>query len=311
MNAEIFAEWLRRQRYHVVRTPSSYWYQAGSRVYQAFPYHWVIEPNEAELRKVLVENRAIALRHSTPVSAPHGKISYHVVYTQAEYDLEDLDRRSRQNIRRGLKNCHVESITLQQLAEEGWYLEVDTAERQNRQTEWEKTTWRKRCLAAADLPGFEAWGAFVNGKLVATLLVVQIDDWVEYISQQCLQGYLNDRVNNALCFTVTQAVLSRPNINNVFYTLQSLDAPPSVDEFKFRMGFTPRPVRQRVVFHPWFTTLVNSVFHKLVIQLQKRNASNRILTKADGIFRFYHSGNIPLNQQEWPKCLEPYREELI
>ena len=49
MNAEIFAEWLRRQGHSVVRTTSSYWYDKSSRVYQAFPYHWIIQPTEEEL----------------------------------------------------------------------------------------------------------------------------------------------------------------------------------------------------------------------------------------------------------------------
>ena len=37
MNSETFAEWLRRQGHRVYRTASSYWYEAGPRVLQAFP----------------------------------------------------------------------------------------------------------------------------------------------------------------------------------------------------------------------------------------------------------------------------------
>ena len=50
MNAEIFAEWLRRQGMQVHRTDSTFWCEASSRAYQAFPYHWVIQPAEAKLR---------------------------------------------------------------------------------------------------------------------------------------------------------------------------------------------------------------------------------------------------------------------
>ena len=73
MNAEIFAEWLRRQGYRVVRTASSYWFEVSARVYQAFPYHWVIEPSEEELSRLLTEHHAIALRYSTPVNAHRAK----------------------------------------------------------------------------------------------------------------------------------------------------------------------------------------------------------------------------------------------
>jgi hypothetical protein len=311
MNAETFAEWLQRQGYKVVRSPCSFWYEASPRVYQAFPYHWIIDPPEAELQSLLKNNKALALRYSSPAESPEGCISYHAVYTQPEYTLDHLDRRTRQNVRRGLSNCRVLPIPFEQLAEEGWILEADTTERQRRQTEWNQAAWRRRCLSAADLPGFEAWGAFRENKLVASLLLVQIDDWVEYISQQCLQECLNDRVNNALCFSVTQKVVSRQEIQGVFYTLQSLDAPASIDEFKFRMGFTARLVRQRVVFHPWLAPLANSLSHQLLVRLRRRNPASRFLAKAEGVFRFYRSGKLPVAQQEWPEILADQQEEFL
>jgi hypothetical protein len=79
MTPEIFAEWFRRQGHRVVRTESSYWYEASRRVYQAFPYHWMIEPGEDELHDLLTKQHAIALRYSTPLQRHLGYISYHAV----------------------------------------------------------------------------------------------------------------------------------------------------------------------------------------------------------------------------------------
>jgi len=292
MNADIFAEWLRRQGHQVIRTESSYWYEASSRVFQAFPYHWVIQPLEAELSSLLRQHKAIALRYSTPVECPVGRISYHAVYDELDYTLEGLDRRSRQNVRTGLANCRVEPITLDRLAREGWLLEMDTSDRQGRQSQFEEATWRQRYLAAADLPGFEAWGALVDGCLVASLLSFQMGDCCELISQQCQRRYLSARVNNALTFIVTQAMAERPEIHSIFYTLQSLDAPPSVDDFKFRMGYRAKAVRQRVVFHPWLRPLATRSSHNLLAWAQRRLPGNPTLAKAEGMVRFYLQGNV-------------------
>jgi hypothetical protein len=73
MNAEAFAEWLRRQGHHVVRTASCYWYDVGPRVYQAFPYHWIVDPVEDELIEVFRKGIAIALRYSTALDGPFGQ----------------------------------------------------------------------------------------------------------------------------------------------------------------------------------------------------------------------------------------------
>lgn len=311
MNAEVFAEWLRCQGFRVARTPSSYWFEASPHTYQAFPYHWTIQPSESELRDFLRESRAIALRYSTPASSPLGCISYHAVYEQPTYSIEGLDRRSRQNVRAGLANCQVEPIPFERMAEEGWTLETDTANRQGRQVTITKEAWRKRYMAAADLPGFEAWGALVDGRLVASLFTIQIEDCCEFISQQCHRDYLNARVNNALTFVVTQTTLSRPGINSIFYTLQSLDAPASVDEFKFRMGYSAKPVRQRVALHPWFAPFVNQFTYSALVRLLRFAPENYFLAKGEGMLRMYLQGRHPLEQQNWPECLTQSKTKLV
>ena len=156
MNAEVFAEWLRRQGYRVIRTPSSYWFEASSRVYQAFPYHWVIEPSERELNDLLLQQNAIALRYSTPLTVPQGKVSYHVVCEDPAYDLPLLPRQTRQNVRKGLEYAHVEPIPLPRLATEGWRLRLDTLNRQGREAAESEAWWHRLCMSAEDLPGFEA-----------------------------------------------------------------------------------------------------------------------------------------------------------
>ena len=72
MNAETFAEWMRRQGHHVFRTASSYWYDAGPRVLQAFPYHWLITPDEKEIRDLMLRHGIAAVRYSTPLDFPDG-----------------------------------------------------------------------------------------------------------------------------------------------------------------------------------------------------------------------------------------------
>jgi len=305
---KIFAMWLENQGFRVEETASSFWYEASYRVYQAFPYHWLIEPTENELSRFLIQKKAIALRYSTPVESTAGCISYHVTYDEPHYSLENLDRRSRQNIRKGLRKFSVRKISFERLADEGWLLQKDTQERQGRKGDFDVESWRKRCLTAEQLPGFEAWGAIVGNRLAASLLTFQMGDCCEMLSQQCHSDFLRDRVNNALAYVVTETMIERPAIKSVFYTLQSLDAPESVDEFKFRMGYRAVPVRQRVVFHPWTESFVDRYGQGIVTKMRQKYAYNQLYSRAEGMLRFYRQGNMPLSKQEWPDCLSAYTE---
>ena len=311
MKVENFAEWLRKNGHTVIQTQSSYWYDAGPRVMQAFPYHWLIAPEADELRTLLVKHNLLALRFSCPLDSPEGMISYHAVYEEPDYTLELLDRRSRQNVNKGLNHCTVEPIPFQRLADEGWQLENDTLDRQAREGRHDEKSWKNLCLAAAEIPGFEAWGALVNGKLAASMLTFQQSDCCEMLYQQCRREYLNERVNNALTYTVTQTMIRRSGIKSIFYALHSLDAPPNVDEYKFRMNFRAKPVRQRVVFHPLISLFANNVSFKLVDALQKKNQKSHTFAKAKGMLKFHLQGKLPLDKQTWPLQLEPERESIL
>jgi hypothetical protein len=305
MSSEIFAEWLRRQGHRVVRTTSSYWYDQGPRVYQAFPYHWLIEPSREELQNFLHKYKAIGLRYSTPVSAPFGKLSYHVICEQTSFIWESLPRKVRQDIRKGNEYATIEQIPISRLATEGWDLRFDTLVRQGREKAENQAWWQRLCTAAEDLPGFDAWGALHEGQLVSSLLAFTCDECYTFLYQQSATVHLKFGINNALFYKATTEALNRKDISQVFVALHSLDASPDVDKFKFRMGFEARPVRQRVVFHSLLSPLFNKVSYGIVKQLALWNQSNPSLAKVKGFLSFYLQDRVPISEQP---CPEPLKE---
>jgi hypothetical protein len=304
MTPEVFAEWFRRQGYRVVQTKSSYWVEFGPRVYQAFPYHWVIKPEQVELNMLMYTQKALGLRYSTSLDFPEGCISYHAVYENSNYNLDKLGKWTRKNVQRGLKNCKVEPITFDYLAEYGYILQVDTLKRQGRKIELEKSTWNTLCISAKELPGFTAWGAFVNKQLAASVITFEIEDYGYMLYQQCNRRFLADHVNNALAFVVSQALIHDKGLKSILYGLHSLDAPSSVDEFKFRMGYIARPVRQRIVFHPIVAPIFNRLTHTVIKGFVKLQPGNPFLAKAEGMIRFYLEGKKPLDKQNIPSVLD-------
>ncbi len=310
MNPETYIEWLRRQGHRIYRTENSFWYDAGPRVLQAFPYHWLIKPSEQEIRKLMIGKGIISLRYSTPLEAPEGMASYHVVL-RSPYTLEMLRSQARNGIKKGMSLCQVERISFERLADEGWNLQQDTLDRQGRLSSMTQAEWQHLCQAASDLDGFEAWAAVVQGELAAAQITVQVDDTFCIPIAASHRKFLNNHVNNVLFFTTSSNFLSRAGINEIFFCLHSLDAPPSVDEFKFRMGFIPKPVRQRVVFHPWLKPIANRKFHKFLVNLIKRYPENPTLAKAEGMIRFDLKGRLSLIEQEWPEILAEEKSKYL
>jgi hypothetical protein len=310
MTPEVYAEWMRRQGHRVYKTASSYWYDAGSRVLQAFPYHWLICPSQQEIQRLMLRHGMLSLRYSTPLQFPGGKISYHVGLRNP-YHLEMLKAQSRNGIRRGLARCRIEQISFEKLATEGWALRQDTLERQNRRGTMTQSEWQRMCRGASDLPGFEAWAAVVGGELAAVMVVCQSNKvWqVPYAISQ--RKFLNEHVNNALFYSVSCNLLARAAVEGIFFNVQSLDAPRSVDEFKFRMGLIAQPVRQRVDFHPFLRPFATTTSQRLLAYLSQRDEGNTWTAKSAGMLRFHIEGKRPLAEQHWPDCLAERKQEIL
>jgi hypothetical protein len=311
MDLKTFIEWQRSQGHKIVKTNTMDWVEVSPAIYQAIPYHQLFVPQENEFTLLFKKYGAIGLRYSTPVQSDYGSISYHTIYQGPPYSLNSLSKKARHDISRGLKMSVVEPISLERLATEGWELRHDTLVRQGRVDAETQTWWETLCRSAIELPGFEAWGAIIEGRLVAALLAFTCDNCCSILYQQSRTEFLPFGVNNALTFIFTNEVLKRPCLPWLFYGLHSLDAPASVDEFKFRMGYTAHLVRQRVVFNPLVAPLFNPLTHSLVKKLCKFRPGNPILTKAEGMIRFYLQGKRPLAQQDWPENLINQRESFL
>lgn len=310
MNADVLAQWFEDQGYKVVRTYSSYWCRQGPRIYQAFPYHWLITPKEDELHFLFRDCGAYGLRYSKSLNSGEGKLSYHVVYEGKNYSIEQLPKKARYDVRKGKTIAQVERISFDRLASEGWRLREETLLRQGRRGAESKVWWNRMCHSAGGLPGFEAWAALsFKGELMAALIAFACDDCYSILYQQSLSAYLSYGVNNLLTFVFTNEVLKQPNCHRIFYGLQSLDAPVSVDEFKFRMGYVAKPVRQHVVFHPFVIPMINQVTHSVLRHLHQVFPSIRTWAKTEGMVRFYLEGKRPLNQQTVPAVFQDLQIE--
>jgi hypothetical protein len=303
MTVEIFAEWFRRQGLRVVQTESSYWVEAGPRIFQAFPYHWLICPTQEELDDLLQTHSAVGLRYSTPWDQLEGAASYHVVFTGREYSISALPKKTRPDVRKAMEKASVEPISFARMANEGWRLREETLQRQGRRNAESEAWWQRLCSSADGLPGFEAWATIVDGRLAATLIAYSYQDCCNALYQQSLTKYLPLSVNNALTFGFTIEKLKQPGNPWIFYGLHSLDAPPSVDEFKFHMRYTAKPVRQRVVFHPWLRPMFNPGSYAVIKAGLHIRPGNPVLSKVEGMLRFYLQGRLPIAQQTLPPPL--------
>ena len=190
-------------------------------------------------------------------------------------------------------------------------MQSDTLLRHSREDAQDRAVWEKLILSAIGLEGFEAWGAIHEGVLVASALCFIMDATCSILYQQSRTEHLSNNINNVLAYEITHNMINRSDIHQVFYGLHSLDAPPSVDAFKFRMGYEAKPLRQRILIRPPFSAFINQASHSVLKTIQKIFPHLPLLNKAEGMIRFYLEGKRPLEDQDWPEGLQDKKQQIL
>ena len=288
MEPEVFSEFLMRQGHHVVKTESCYWYDAQPGFYFYFPYHRLINPGQDELDRIFWGQRSIGVRFFAPMDCV-GKESYSIMCSDKHYDITSVDAKyARRQTRRGLESFEIRTLPFRDLATLGNPLNHDTLARQERDPgAWNEQKWREYCEAADGLEGFEAWGAFSDKSLASFMVTFQMEDVFTILHHSSATEYLRFYPNNALVYFVTQLKLSQPDVHAVSYGPQSLDAPESLDTFKFRMGFQKMPMKQAIVFNPLIRPFICGPFHKAVQLAAQARPKSDTFRKLEGVLRFY------------------------
>lgn len=177
-------------------------------------------------------------------------------YAPKPYNLLRLNKKARNQTRRGLENCKVAKIDWDLMIKEGMRVNKSSLSRQKRNAfpnpiYTNENFWVHDCRCSEEFDDIEAWGAFVDNNLAAYCTIQIYDDRGARIrSAMSDTHYLNFYPNNALIFSVTENMLSRPNIEFVTYGGGSSD--PALEHFKKNMGFCKREVCTYLFFSPFY-----------------------------------------------------------
>lgn len=285
MDVDTYAEYLKTRGHKVVQTDSCYWRSEDGFFFASVPSHRLIEPARIEMLKVFFEGKAVGIRYPAPPTSNSDKDSYQIVCSNPSYDFGSLHQKARNQTRRGLENCQVRQIDFDYLADHGEPLIIESFERQGRIRTGNPGAFQRHCNSWKSVEGFEVWGAFIEDELTAFMIVQLLEDFchIEWIYSS--GRYLRAYPNNALVFTVTKEMLSRPGISQVSYGLEPLKSLQGLARFKLRMGYEKRPLKQRVVFNPLLKPFFNRATYPLLAAYAQRQPQSEFWQKVEGVMR--------------------------
>jgi hypothetical protein len=306
MKGRLYAEFMERRGRHVFEGAGCYWYDAGCQMIMSIPYHEEMNPSTQEIRALLRAHKRLGARYLTHRGGLPGGL---YVRPKSPYGISSIDRRARNQVRRGLAQCIVREVEKKELRSQGLRINLDTMERQGRfEHEFgEERPWSRFVDAAYESRGVTVWGAFVGRALAAYVVALTEDRWTHLLYQFSGARWLAEYFpNHALTFGVTKAGMEDPAIDAISYGVAGLVQTEGLHRYKLHHAYQFIPFGYAFVLRPAAHFLLANAVSTWGIRTAHRLRPNAQLFKRIGSV-VEGARSTPLNHLLRPKT-EPAQE---
>jgi len=163
---------------------------------------------------------------------------YRCICNIPDYDISSIkSKNARHNIKRSLKRCTFSKVEYQWLADNGYDVYVNASARYKDFKVESKDVFQNKMLSNSDIPGAEAFGVFVEDKLVAYITLFICGESVRGDIAHFDPAYSNSYPMFALYFNVTQHYLKAGAYKEVDRGSRPLVHETNIDDFLMRIGY--------------------------------------------------------------------------
>jgi hypothetical protein len=246
----VLARFLELRGRRIVKGCGATWYMGAGRFLMSLPYQAVLNPDAAELRRLIRDSGALGARF--PSTALNGLESGIYVLRPGEYDIESVDEKIREQVHRGLNGVYVRPATKSQLLNQGWALNLGTMAREGRyDAEFgDRRRWETFVEAAFACTEISFPAAFRGSRMEGYMVTCREQRWLHILHQMWREEGFHDSPNHALTYTVTKQAAADPELDAVCYGYVPLSGGFSLHEKKLQFGYEMIPHRAVIQLHP-------------------------------------------------------------
>lgn len=169
---------------------------------------------------------------------------YHYVCDTVDYDIDKIkSRNNRHNIRRGLKRCIVRPVDYLWLTDNGYEVYIKAASRYRNFNPKSQEQFRKNMLIWSGVTGREAFGVFVEQKLVAYAIVHICGESVQIHTGKFDPSYSEAYPMYALLYTITHHYLKEEGYKEIDGGHRALLHETDIGDFLLRLGWRKKYCR--------------------------------------------------------------------
>lgn len=239
-----------------------------------FTYNGIIQPmepcyNDLSInynfaRQLMKELGAYIVRTTGGFNNSY-KTSWYSVICDSFLDISQMNSKNRTKLRYGLKNCRVERIIPELLAEVGYDVFISAHKRykNNDRIAISKNDFSNRIISAVDFEDIiDYWGVYYQDKLIAyseNFLYEQTE--VNYSTTKFDPEYLRFRPSEALFYKMNEYYLSACKFKYVNDGYRSILHQSNIQNFLIeKFNFKKQYMPLYIFYHPFLKAFVSSTY---------------------------------------------------
>ena len=263
---DALARFLELRGRRIIRGCSAVWYTIPDRFLMSLPYQAMLNPEPAELRRLIRETHVFGARF--PSTRWTGLESGLYILRRRAYNIESVHPKHRPRVRRGMQKFEVRLATAAELMAQGLDLNLNTMARQGRYDPefGEKRRWETFVEAAFACSEVSFPAAFIGSHLAAYMVTCREHGWLHILHQMSRQEDLPDFPNHVLTYTVTEQAVNDCSLEAVCYGCVPLFAADGLHEYKLRFGYELIPHQSVIQLHPAFSPALNNGVGRLALR---------------------------------------------
>ncbi|BBE18884.1 hypothetical protein AQPE_3054 [Aquipluma nitroreducens] len=168
------------------------------------------------------------------------------------YSIETFSSKTRNQIRKSLKECIFKRPSLNDLIEYGLKINQQTLERQKRKEEHliNYRFWPNYISTFYNNPNVIVLGAYIEESMIGYIICYEIDTKYTILHPFFDKGYSSSNPMLGLIYTLVNLILEKENSILLSYGIESFEANSSLDRFKRSLQFVPIPATRVYIIHP-------------------------------------------------------------
>jgi hypothetical protein len=280
-----------------------FWQHAETGTVVRHPTFCLRPPTTSELADAFKQYSAMVAGYELFADESSPANGWLYVCADPEYSLDKLGSTMRRNVRRGLQDLRLETLTVDDVLAHGEEAFCDTRKRVGVH-DGTPAIFRKRFESQRDSSKFTFLGAWDGNSLAAFLAIDDGNRWAEISGCFSRNESLSHRPNDTLMYYAIHHYLVVEKRLAVAYGASSIQANTNEDTlhaFKLKVGFEAVPIHRSFAVRPMVRPFVNRWSLGLVRALLRFRPSHRVLRKAEGMLRSVLEDSNPSPSAKTPR----------